>query len=734
MHGRGSGGGAVTARAGSDRFLVVGHRGAAAVAPENTAPSFHAALAAGVDAIEFDVQRTADDRAVAHHDLTTKRVCGRRGGRVRSLTLDELRNLHVRRGFAGAVGGAVRQISLDEALALARPEVEVFVELKGEPADAEVLAVQVVGALARTGGFQRARVLSAVPELLAAVALRAPAVAVHLVYQARSPLDLDATLERLGASGVVPNHRHVNRAFVRGRHRRGNSVVPYTINTRAGVDRMTAAGADGVVTDCPARVAGWIGRGKARKPLADAAVLAIDVGSTMVDVGVVDQGGRLVRLESVPCPTVSGARGEIGVDAALLEREIRRLAGKLLRTAPGVNRLAIAAQRSTFVLWDRETGEPCGDAPSWRCDRARALVAARKGAAEDVRRRTGLRLAGGYAAGKIAWKLRQTRDRDLLCAPLSGYLLWKWSRGVLLRTDPTLAARMLLMNLESRDWDPKLLALWDIPSAILPDIGSSHGSLGEVRLGGRLLEVRCEIGDQQAALHGLAGAGAAPVHLNLGTGAFLLADTGRRARRASRLLTSVARHGRGGTRYVLEGAIRGVASTVDQFAGEHALDRLGLAELVARGEGVAGAELDSGAWVLPAREGLASPFWDPRRRFVVRGRRDPARVAHALYAAFGFLVSENLEAMRRHIGSVDTIEVAGGLTRDPHLLQVLADATSARLRVSAVRDATLVGAARLALGLGKTARPDPVAVFEPRCSAAAARRSRRAWRRRLNLG
>ncbi|HUK64913.1 MAG TPA: glycerophosphodiester phosphodiesterase family protein, partial [Dongiaceae bacterium] len=70
--------------------LVIGHRGAAAEAPENTMASFERAAELGVDALEFDVHVTADGHAVVIHDPTLRRTTDRDGA-VAALTLEQLR-------------------------------------------------------------------------------------------------------------------------------------------------------------------------------------------------------------------------------------------------------------------------------------------------------------------------------------------------------------------------------------------------------------------------------------------------------------------------------------------------------------------------------------------------------------------------------------------------------------------------------------------------------------------
>jgi glycerophosphoryl diester phosphodiesterase len=73
-----------------DARLVIGHRGNAAFAPENTLESFDQAVALGVDAIEFDVRVARDGVAMVMHDPTLERTTGRRDA-VASLTVAELR-------------------------------------------------------------------------------------------------------------------------------------------------------------------------------------------------------------------------------------------------------------------------------------------------------------------------------------------------------------------------------------------------------------------------------------------------------------------------------------------------------------------------------------------------------------------------------------------------------------------------------------------------------------------
>src|SRR4249919_2732515 len=95
------------------RSLVVAHRGASAIEAENTLPAFERAIAAGADAVEFDVRVTADGVAVVMHDGEVSRTTDGEG-RVRDLTIDEVKELRVRT----ADGGDTEVPTLDETLRL----------------------------------------------------------------------------------------------------------------------------------------------------------------------------------------------------------------------------------------------------------------------------------------------------------------------------------------------------------------------------------------------------------------------------------------------------------------------------------------------------------------------------------------------------------------------------------------------------------------------------------------
>lgn len=113
------------------RPLLVGHRGAADAAPENTMPALKAGLAGGADILELDVQLTADKQVVLFHDDNLLNKAGV-DGRIGDFTAEYLQTLDVGRWFDEAFAGTKMPL-LDEVLAWAKGRVPLMIELKHGP-------------------------------------------------------------------------------------------------------------------------------------------------------------------------------------------------------------------------------------------------------------------------------------------------------------------------------------------------------------------------------------------------------------------------------------------------------------------------------------------------------------------------------------------------------------------------------------------------------------------------
>lgn len=231
---------------------LIGHRGAPALAPENTLASFRAALDAGADGVELDARLTADGRLVVMHDDDVARTTDG-AGRVSAMTLDEVRALDA---AARMPGWREREPvpTLEEALELASGRAEIFLEVKGAlTAEGYRSATEVVWAAADlVRGVPDLVVSSFEPEALAEARVVLPGIPTALAALALVDPGwaLDVAVDA-GHSAVHPEDEGVDAALVTRAHAAGVEVYPWTVNDPARLRALRDMGADGVFTDDP---------------------------------------------------------------------------------------------------------------------------------------------------------------------------------------------------------------------------------------------------------------------------------------------------------------------------------------------------------------------------------------------------------------------------------------------------------------------------------------------------
>ncbi len=214
---------------------VIAHRGASAVARENTLDAFRLARELGADWVELDVRRTADGVAVVHHDahLADGRTIG-------TIQADELPDYVP---------------SLAEALETCEG-MGVHLEIKNLPDDPDydrenLVADAVVGLIAAYLGPARAVVSSFNVDAADAVRAVDPIIPTALVCGIVQPA---AAIDRARAhemAAVHPFDAMCDAAFVRRAHRFGLAVNVWTINEPDRMAELVAMGVDGLITDVP---------------------------------------------------------------------------------------------------------------------------------------------------------------------------------------------------------------------------------------------------------------------------------------------------------------------------------------------------------------------------------------------------------------------------------------------------------------------------------------------------
>jgi glycerophosphoryl diester phosphodiesterase len=228
--------------------LVIGHRGASALAPENSREAFQRAAADGADGVELDVLRCASGEPVVFHDDDLRRLA-HRPERIAALSLDRVRAVQL-------TSGALIP-TLGEALEACGPRLLVNVELKamGVPWTEIRALVRAVAAVVDVPDLrQRVLVSSFHPYAVWAWRREVPAVAAGLLFEhdAPRPLRRAWTLPLLDVVSVHPEARLCDAAALEQWHRRGLRVNAWTVDAPAELARLAGLGVDGIITNDPA--------------------------------------------------------------------------------------------------------------------------------------------------------------------------------------------------------------------------------------------------------------------------------------------------------------------------------------------------------------------------------------------------------------------------------------------------------------------------------------------------
>jgi glycerophosphoryl diester phosphodiesterase len=232
-----------------DRPLVMAHRGAKDVAPENTLAAFEAASALGADAIELDVSRCATGEIIVIHDDTVDRTTDG-VGRADALSLDALRALDAGSWFDERYAGE-RLPLLEEVLERMGHRLRFNIEIKGRSLGSDGIEAEIAAMLAQRGLLAEAIISSFNPAALWRMRRAAPGLARALLYAGDMPLPLRRAWGRyfVAPQALHPHHSMVDAAYMAWARRKGYRVNVWTVNEPADIRRMAALGVDAIITD-----------------------------------------------------------------------------------------------------------------------------------------------------------------------------------------------------------------------------------------------------------------------------------------------------------------------------------------------------------------------------------------------------------------------------------------------------------------------------------------------------
>lgn len=411
--------------------------------------------------------------------------------------------------------------------------------------------------------------------------------------------------------------------------------------------------------------------------------------------------------------------------------------------------LGITNQRETTIVWNQRTGQPIYNAIVWQDRRTQSMcdVLSKQIDLSALYQKTGLMLDPYFSASKIAWLLEHVsgarelaESGELLFGTVDTFLLWRLTNGMVHATDVTNASRTLLYNIHRHEWDEALLSLFNIPASMLPEVRDCADDFGCVQEPAwrASTPIRAIAGDQQAALIGQSCLAAGMAKMTIGTGGFLVVNTGNQVLSGDHgLLQTIAYRVDGICHYATEGSIYSAGSTINWLR-----DDMQLISTATDSEVYAKSVSDNGGvYLIPAFVGLAAPQWRSDVRAAWVGMSFSTRPAHLVRAALEAVAYQTRDLVDCLNGSgaeqLDLLRVDGGMSQNGWLMQFLSDQLQLPVLRSAASELTTEGIVvllRHQLGLSSlwcfSKVDDPDESFLPQESKDDLYRS---WRDALNM-
>lgn len=467
-------------------------------------------------------------------------------------------------------------------------------------------------------------------------------------------------------------------------------------------------------------------------------ILVIDAGTTGVRAIIFDRENNVISHAYVEIPTNYPELGWAEQDPTVILDSCINVGKEALSKSKlgseDIKAIGITNQRSTSLLWDKETGRPVCNAITWQDTRSLQLckekektfkmrllrgigsiVKALSRVIEPVRKSkfgklmitiSTLSLNPGTSLSNIGWILENiegVKERaevgELLAGTIDTWLIWNLTGGTVHATDFSNASSTNMFDTFKLQWSDLFLDLFDIPKHLLPEVKETSGDFGETdpTFFGGPIPITGVVADQQSALFAETCFEAGDVKCTHGTGTFIDMNVGTEPVASfHKLVPLIGWSLDGEVTYMLEGYLNTTGSAVQWLC-----EGLQVVSDPSETEALASSVEDTGGvFVVPALQGLSSPYWDPSARGLIIGLTRGTRKEHvvrALLEAIGFRCKDIITAMEADSGvKISSMKTDGNASRNNFLLQFMAELLNVEIERPEILEATSLGAAYFA--------------------------------------
>lgn len=439
-------------------------------------------------------------------------------------------------------------------------------------------------------------------------------------------------------------------------------------------------------------------------------IISIDQSTQGTKALLFDESGSLIKRTDQSHEQIINEKGWVSHDPSEIYRNTIEVVKHLIEEA-GIAKEKIAGvgisnQRETSLAWDKNTGEPLGQAIVWQCSRAADICerVEKQGQAENIRRKTGMNLSPYFPASKIAWILenvegaKEKSDKGEIChGTIDSWLIYKLTGGKAYKTDFSNASRTQLFNIFELKWDEEICALFGVDVNNLAEVCDSDSNFGNTDFEGFLphpVPIHGVLGDSHGSLFGQGCLKPGMIKSTYGTGSSIMMNIGEEPVLSTHgVVTSLAWSMGGKVNYVLEGNLNYTGAVITWLK-----DDLKLIQSPGETGALAEAAVqDDSLYLVPAFSGLGAPYWDSYASAAIVGMTRTtgrAEIVRAGVECIAYQITDIVKAMSEDAGiTVEELRVDGGPTKNTYLMQFQSDMAEADVRIPDSEELSGIGPA-----------------------------------------
>lgn len=448
-------------------------------------------------------------------------------------------------------------------------------------------------------------------------------------------------------------------------------------------------------------------------------IISVDQSTQGTKALLFDESGNLLRRTDKAHRQIINEKGWVSHDPMEIYRNtieaVKRLITESEIDPSQVVCAGLSNQRETSLAWDKQTGEPFGEAIVWQCARAAEICerVEKQGKAEQIRHSTGLKLSPYFPASKIAWILEnvdgakeKARQGQICHGTVDSWLIFKLTGGKSYKTDYSNASRTQLFNIFELKWDEEICRMFGIDPANMPEVCDSDANFGETDFEGvlpRKIPIHGVLGDSHGSLFGQGCLKPGMTKSTYGTGSSIMMNIGTEPVLSSHgVVTSLGWKIGGKVNYVLEGNLNYTGAVITWMK-----DDLKLIQSPGETENLAReAVSEDSLYLVPAFSGLGAPYWDSHATASILGMTrttGKAEIVRAGVECIAYQITDILQAMSEDAKvKVEELRVDGGPTKNSYLMQFQSDIAKVTVQVPDSEELSGIGpayAAGLAMGI-----------------------------------